>query len=392
MKQTSIGIIAGRELTTSLFSKASIIGNLIMIVIIIGAGVAFKLFMPAEEPTVIGFEKDAISLEPAVTTVSNTLNISVEHLWLEETDENDMLADGTIDALLSLEDGKLVVTVQEELSEELKLIFTAIAQQQALEEEILNLGGDPAQLAIALANAEPEILVLDPPEDVSPQGYISSLVIGALLFFAVYSAGMMVAQGVVEEKTSRVVELIVSTVKPWQLLLGKIFGIGIAALINVLVLAAVTIATLHFFVGVNIFEIGLTSTLWWSLAWFILGFFNFALIFAGLGALVSRQEDLGSVITIPTILLMAGYMATIAVIPNNPEATLGIVLSYFPGTAPLTAPVTYNFGTLSNTEMVLSFGISILTSLLLLWLCSKIYSNAILRTGKKVKLSEALRK
>ena len=139
------------------------------------------------------------------------------------------------------------------------------------------------------------------------------------------------------------------------------------------------------------FDIDITAVGGWVLLWFLLGFAVYALVFAALGALVSRQEDLGSVITVPMLLIVGAYMIGVAIAPNDPESSLVTIASYIPFTSPIVMPIRSAFGVASTTEVYLALALAIITIPLLLALTSKIYSNAIRRSGARIKLKDALK-
>ena len=111
---------------------------------------------------------------------------------------------------------------------------------------------------------------------------------------ALMTAGQLVAQGVVEEKSSRVVELLLATLRPWQLMAGKVLGIGLMGLLQMVLVVGAGVGT---GVGPRTWwtpaSVDLGSTAVWALVWFVIGFATYALVLAALASLVSRQEDVG---------------------------------------------------------------------------------------------------
>ena len=204
--------------------------------------------------------------------------------------------------------------------------------------------------------------------------------------------GQSVAQGVVEEKTSRVVELLLSTIKPWQLMAGKVLGIGVVGLIQMLVIGVGGLVTVTATGALP--DLSLSSavgTVVWLIVWYLLGFFMYSIVFAALGALVSRQEDVGGA-TMPALMfVIAGYVIGISVLPSNPGNTFVEVLSVIPVFAPTLMPIRLAMGGVPVWEAALSVVLVVLMIPGLIWLAARIYRNAVMRTGAKVKLRDALR-
>jgi len=220
---------------------------------------------------------------------------------------------------------------------------------------------------------------------------IAAYVVGIAMFMAIMLGAQYVAMGVVEEKTSRVVELLLSTVRPAQLMAGKILGIGTVALIQVglTLVAAVIGAQIAGLLDGTGLEVG--STLFWSLAWFLVGFATFATFIAALAALVSRQEEVGSVTTPATMLMILPYVFGVNVLPWDPENTLAAILSWVPGFAPFLMPMRAALGSAGTWEVAGSLLLNIAVLPLLVWFAGRVYSNAVLRTGARIKLAEAMK-
>jgi ABC-2 type transport system permease protein len=204
-------------------------------------------------------------------------------------------------------------------------------------------------------------------------------------------ASQLVAQGVVEEKTSRVVELLLSTVRPAQLMAGKVLGIGVIGLIQVVLTvgAAAVAASATGLLDTSGIRVG--ATMFWALVWFLVGFTTYAIVMAGLAALVSRQEEVGSVITPAIMFMVLPYVFGVSVLPSDPTNELATVLSFIPGFAPFLLPMREALGATEAWEQWVALGLSLAVLPLLIWLAGKVYGRAVLRTGARIKLRDALR-
>ncbi|MFH6688480.1 ABC transporter permease [Cellulosimicrobium funkei] len=389
----AIRLVAGREIMTRLRSKSFVWLTVILVGAVVLGGVVLNLASgsgPSAER--VGVTPQTAALAEAIETTGSTLGTDVETVDVADDAAGEaQVRDGDLDALVTGSVGSPTVVVDTELSSGLTAVFTTLAQQTALSDAVASLGGDPAQVAGDVATAAPDVRTIGEPSEFDPARYVTGLVTGILLFMAIMISGQLIAQGVVEEKTSRVVELLLSTVRPWQLMAGKVLGIGLVGLgqVALVVLAGVGTALGLGLVDTSTIDLGTAAA--WALVWFVVGFVSYALLMAGLGALVSRQEDVGAVTTPVTFLMIVPYIVGVSVAPWAPDNPLVVWLSYVPLCSPLLMPVRIALGSAETWEALVALGLSVAVIPLLVWLAAKIYSNAVLRTGARVKLTDALR-
>jgi ABC-2 type transport system permease protein len=233
------------------------------------------------------------------------------------------------------------------------------------------------------------VTVVNPGTD--PTGERTGIaIIGIIVLYTLLILmGQFVAQGVVEEKSTRVVELLLSTMRPWQLLAGKIIGLGLLGLAQIVAISVVGIS------GALLFDVvslpgQLIGTVLTVVAWFILGYAFYAAVFAAAASLVSRQEDLASVITPMTVLLVIGFFIALQS-AGDPSGSLATVTSYIPGLSPLVMPVRMAAGAAAWWEVVLAVVLMLVAIALVVRLGGRIYAGALLRTSGKTKIREALR-
>ncbi|MCO7274128.1 MULTISPECIES: ABC transporter permease [Cellulosimicrobium] len=389
----AIRLVASREIMTRLRSKSFVW----LTVILVGAVVLGGLVLNAASssgPTAerVGVTPQTAALAESIEATGGTLGTEVETVDVADDAAGEaQVRDGDLDALVTGSADAPTVVVDTELSPGLTAVFTTLAQQTALSDAVASLGGDPAQVAGDIATAEPTVRTIGEPSEFDPTRYVTGLVTGILLFMAIMISGQLIAQGVVEEKTSRVVELLLSTVRPWQLMAGKVLGIGLVGLgqVALVVLAGVGTALGLGLVDTSTIDLGTAAV--WALVWFVVGFVSYALLMAGLGALVSRQEDVGAVTTPVTFLMIVPYVVGISVAPWAPDNPLVVWLSFVPLCSPLLMPVRIALGSAETWEALLALGLSLAVVPVLVWLAAKIYSNAVLRTGARVRLKDALR-
>ena len=216
------------------------------------------------------------------------------------------------------------------------------------------------------------------------------------LFLAVIIYGTWIAMSVVEEKTNRVMEIILSTASPFQLLAGKVLGVGGAALAQYLaVLAAALVATLLQGqvaalvlgdAGGLSLPTGLTPGILLVFSvYFVLGFMLYAVLFAAAGSLVSRQEDVSQVVTPMTLVSTAGYLiglyASIGIVDAN--ASWVVALSWVPFLSPYMMLGRLSAGEAGPVEVVGTMALMVVTIVVAVWVAARIYSAGVLMYGQR---------
>lgn len=371
MKSTEIvRLIAGRELASRIRTKAFLIGTLITILLIVALAVGVKLF-GGSDPMKVAVLDARISQQ--LSAAGSAVGQEIEITTVADRAEGEaQVRDGEVEALVLADPMRAVV--KEEIDESLESALNIVSLQSVLTAE-------PPRV---------QVTSLEGADEHEGQRLALASVIGVLLFMIVFQSGMWVAQGVVEEKTSRIVEILLSSVRPWQLLLGKVVGIGAAALIQLGSVIAVGVAVA---IGTGVLDISgteLIGTALLSLAWFFVGYAMYAVTFAALGSLVSRQEELGGATAPATTLLMVPYLMAVSVVPNAPDSTMSQISSLIPFFAPILMPVRAAFG-VPLWEQLTAFGLALLTIVVLVWFAGRVYENSVLRIGSRISLKDALR-
>jgi ABC-2 type transport system permease protein len=277
----------------------------------------------------------------------------------------------------------------EEVPPELQTFLQEVASRVRLLEALNEAGLSTAQIQDIVNPAPLEVTALDPPDE--DQAEKSGLAyIGAIILFSqVFGYGYWVAMGVVEEKSSRVVEVILAKIRPAQLLAGKVIGIGLLGLLQ-LVLIVVVGLTIAVVTGSIELPSGTTGIIALVVVWFLLGYAFYSSAFAVSGALVSRVEELQSSTAPMSMIIFASFFVGITA-TDNPDSTLATVASYLPPSAPLTMPQRAALGDVSSVEILLSMAITLVAAAALIPIAGRLYSGGILRTGGVVKLREAWR-
>lgn len=386
----AVSLVAGREVTTKLRSKAFIITTASTVLLLVGFALVMKLISGGSDAT-IGVTQQTGALAQPVEAAARAIGEDVDTKTVSEQDGRAQVADESLDALLVGDGSRIHVVVKKDLDGNLRDALNILAGQLALNQEITALGGDPAQINAAVADAAVDVEALEEPFPYEGQQLLLGAIAGILIYMSLLLNGQMVATGVVEEKSSRVVELLLSTIRPSQLMAGKVLGIGFVGLVQMVVIGGIGIAAALAFDVLTIAVSTAVGTVVWLVVWYILGFLVYSLLFAGLAALVSRQEDVGGVISPALMFVIVGYVLGISVLPSDPDNALVGVLSIIPVFAPTLMPMRLAMGGVPAWEAAVSVGLVILLIPLLVWLAGRIYANAVMRSGARVKLRDALR-
>ncbi|HMK12582.1 MAG TPA: ABC transporter permease, partial [Acidimicrobiales bacterium] len=273
--------------------------------------------------------------------------------------------------------------------EQLKAVVTGAIQLVAVTQRAAAAGITPEQLAAIGAPVEVKSVELGAVAGRSPDDETAALVMTVLLFIVIATYGNLVLTGVIEEKASRVVEVLLARMPARNLLAGKILGIGLLGLAQVLVTAVAALIAVGFVSSSDLPSVR-GGVLAWAIVWFILGYGLYAVAYGALGSLTSRVEDAQSVAGPLQVVLIAAYFVSFAAV-GSPDTAWAQFVSFFPLTAPLAMPIRIAMGTVDWWEPFVSAALSIATILVLVRVAGRLYTRAILRTGQTIKLRDALR-
>jgi ABC-2 type transport system permease protein len=273
--------------------------------------------------------------------------------------------------------------------EQLKAIVTGAINLVTMRERATAAGINPGALAALLAPVPVTSVELGHVAGRTPADEYAVLVMTLVLFFCISLFGAMVLSGVLEEKASRVVEVLLARIPARALLAGKIAGIGLLGLaqIGVTALAAlVAVSTVHSIHAPAVRG----AVLAWAVVWFVLGYALYATVYGGLGSLGSRAEDAQSVAGPVMIILPVGYFASFAMIAQ-PASAAAKAISFFPLTAPMAMPGRIAMGATAWWEPVAAAVLTLAATVALVLLAGRVYTNAILHGGPRLSLREAWR-
>ncbi|MFT0846227.1 ABC transporter permease [Actinomycetaceae bacterium L2_0104] len=391
-----LGLVIKREFTTLLGSKAMKISTTVLVILFLAAGVLGRFLLndddgdeTAPEQVTIGITTEAAPLTPYLESGPN---VTVESIG-DEDPRTAFNAEGAdFEAIVSGDPAAPEISSSN--SDTPVREMTILAATEYLVDET---GALTPELAEQLQTAS-HVYVVDVSENAitsNPIGYAVGMASVIILMMITIMGVSVLSAGVVEEKSSRVVEILLTTVRPRTLLLGKILGIGSGMLVIFLIYVAgifggLWISGLLEGAGAVVTALG-TLGVWgyvpMLLLWIILGYFTFAALTGGLAATVSRQEDLGAVQTPIIFLQLIPMYVAMYLVPYLPDATITKVLSYIPLLSPYLMPMRSAIGEVQMWEQGLAIALTLVTIPLLGTLAGKIYERSILHVGERMKLS-----
>ncbi|GLI27416.1 ABC transporter permease [Agromyces rhizosphaerae] len=362
----SAWLVAVREILVRLRSVAFVVSTAIIVLAALAAVVIGSVASSnAEPPSVAAVGEARAAL--AGTDVLQVVDAD------DTTEAERLLRDGEVDAIV----------VPDALVPE--IVPDAEPGASPVGITVIGLEGPPGSVVQALS-VPPNVAVLDPGDQDPALVYFVSLGFGLVFFMSALTFGQIIAQSVVEEKQTRVVEVLLSAIPVRTLLTGKVVGNSVLAFTQIVVISGLALLGLAA-TGQRVLFGELGPSVLWFIVFFLFGFVMLASLFAAAAAMVSRAEDVGTTTTPVTMLVMIPYF--LVVFFNSNETVLA-VMSYVPFSAPVGMPVRVFLGTAEWWEPLLSLAILVATTALAILIGSRIYGNALLRMGGRVKLREAL--
>ena len=371
----AITLVARREIRERLRSKLFLISTLVMLLVVGGStGLngalskekTYRVAVTAPAPTGL-----AAALQRAAKPFDDA-NVQL-HVVASPAAGRQALEAKQVDALLLLSADRLVFRANVDA----KAAAIADTAVRALRQHL------PPAPELTTATLHPADK--NTTDAATAVAYIGSLLL--LMSLAVY--GQWVVSGVVEEKNNRVVEVILSTVRPRHLLAGKVIGIGLLGLAQLALIAGLAATLLA--AGVFDAPAGLGGSLALIIPWFALGFALYAVAYATAGALASRQQNAETAGQPVTYTLLAAYFAGYVALATNMDGLLANVLTVFPLTAPLVLPARSALAGVPLWEHALAVMLTLGAIYALVRFAGRVYAHGLLRSGVRLGVREAWR-
>lgn len=378
--------VARRELTERLRDK-SFWFSTVLTLVILGVVLFLPKLLGGDDTYRLAYAGPAADqLAASVKTQATALDVTVERArYADEAAARAAVTDGRLDAYVTA--GKVVV--KDKLDPQIAAAIQTAHRDVVAAQRLRQGGMDPAAVQAAQRVAPLAVDALDPTDPKAEMrgqiAFIGSIVLyGQLIGYC-----MWVAFGIVEEKASRVVELILSAISTKALLAGKILGIGLLGFAQLAVIAAFGLSLGNATGMLNV-TTDLLIPVGFVLLWFVLGYAFYSSVFAASAARVSRQEELQNVIGPANMLIMVSFFATFYV-NAHPDALVSRVLAILPPFSALCAPVRMARGDAPLWEIGLALVLMLTAIAALVVTGARIYEGAILRMGAKISLLDAWR-
>lgn len=358
-------LVAKREIRERLRSKAFLISTGILLLLAIGGAVGGSIAAKNQAPPIITIVGDPVVGGHEVRDIPGLSVRPSDGL----ADAERLVRSGEVDAAVvgaappGSADGTPETVVQ------------IIAKSEV-----------PGAVVDALS-VSPSVKLLEPAKTDGALRYFVAVGFGLVFFASAMTFGSMIAQSVVEEKSTRVVELLLAAVPARSLLAGKVLGNTLLALAQIAAFVAIGAIALHSNGADQIVSM-LAEPLGWFAGFYVIGFVLLAAMFAATGALVSRQEDVGSTSMPVTMLTMLPYFL---VIFFNDNPTVVTIMSYVPFSAPVGMPLRVFLGQAQWWEPLVSLVVIAASTAAVLALGSRIYSRSLLKLGARVAWRDALK-
>jgi ABC-2 type transport system permease protein len=386
-RRVEISIVARREVVERVRQKSFIISTLSTLVII-----ALITVLPAAlglgetESYEVGATTDAgEQVGRAAAAADETFDAEIRVRRVGEAQVAAALRDGELDAVV---DGR-TIRAQDEPDDALLQSLQAAHRQLSAASALQGAGVDASTARAALAPEPLPVRTVEVTDEDRERLAGVAFFTALILYLQLIGYGYAVAGGVVEEKASRVVEVLLSTVRPNRLLAGKIIGIGIVGFVQLLIIVIVGLAVAVAGDVVDL-ERDVVGAMAFALLWFVLGFAFYSGVYAVTGALVPRQEELQSVSTPVTFLLIIAYFISFAAF-QDPEGVVATVASVLPPTAPMVLPTLIILGEVAAWQVVAGIGLTVAATIALVPVAGRIYAGGVLHTRAAVKLKDAWR-
>ena len=379
---STIGLVADRELRDRLRRPSYFVIAGLFVLLILAFGVGTRLAGSSEPGTidVVVTGGDSTALAASLHTVGQATNRTVHvHRGPTLAAALGRFDDGDADILVDTGAPRMITTDDVDTAE------VALVRQAwtvtALRANLAAAGLDETAADRALHVRPLETAARSRPGSADSTAVVTGTLAAALLFISLQIFGGQILSGVVEEKSTAVVEVLLARIRADELLAGKVLGIGIAAVAQFALLVAAGL------VALAIAGKDLPGAVWtavpMTLVWYLTGFAFYAMLFALAGALVSRQEDAPGAAAPVTTALIGAY-ALLFVIAGSPDSAAARILSLIPPFAPILMPLRMASGSAAIIETVAAL-VLLVVAIVAVWkFTARIYSQVLLRRGSRV--------
>jgi ABC-2 type transport system permease protein len=385
------GLVAGREVRERLRGRVFRVVTIILFAAVAAAVVIPTIQTSSAKRLRVGVVAGSAELGAQLQALAKNVPVSVE--LIDKADLSSARSDLSAGRLDMVVDGMNTVVVKDAISASdasafaryVRIVATTLGVQHAFAQA----GLTPEQ-AGDVARARPLPVDSIHPNKKNRTTAEATALLGVILIFVVLTQYLTwTLMGVLEEKASRVVEVLLATVKPTELLAGKVTGIGAVALAQSLALVAFAFVLARA-VGSSLVEGAAPFVVVAILVWLILGYALYSWMYAAAGSLGERQDQVQSMALPLSAPLIFGYIVSLVGVSSGNPSLLVKVLAYVPFTAPFAMPTLVGFGEASWWQFLLSVLITLVCTFFVARLAAAVYRGAVLRTGGRVRIRELL--
>lgn len=379
-------LVARREILVRLRSRVFTGGTVAMVALVVIGIVVASLLVGRTTTARVGFTGGSEALEQEFSGSAAALGqlVTVSTVTDEATGRAQVSA-GTLDVLVTGPPTAPTVVVKQSAA----AVVQAALERAVTSARFTALGIAPGVLATVTSGLQAPVDALHPVNPEATQDRFVGLAVGILLFIVLGLYGSQVAQGVVEEKATRTMEILLATVRPSRLLTGKIVGIGLVGLLQLSIVAAATLVAVAVTNVVTTPALGAANVLGY-LVWFVLGYLLYAAGYAALASLVSRPEEVQGAVVPMAVFPIASYLLAYLALAD-PTSPVVAVASLLPPFAPILMAVRMSGGDVPAWQVGLALASTVAAIVGLTWLAGRVYANSAMRVGARVRFMDAFR-
>ena len=382
-----VRLVARRELVERLRARSFAVATGLLVVIILAIGVITRLNSDEGDDALdVALAGDVpAGFEEATGQIAALFERTTTITPFDDADgARAAVEDGDADVAVAGDAGQVVF--HEDVDQQVLALLQQAWANAQVQESLAGAGLDEQQVTDALTTTSLEAVTIDGDDGNDGLALLTGTLAGILLFISLQTFGTYVLTGVVEEKATAVVELLLVRARGSQMLAGKVIGIGTAALLQFALAIAAALASLA------ISDIEVPGEIWsalpLTLVWFLGGYALYSTLFALAGSLVSRQEDAqAAAMPIMSVLLLAYVM--VFTFGSDPESTVSTVMSMLPPIAPLLMPMRMAAGAASVVEVAVALVLLALAILVAWAVTGRIYEQVLLRRGTRISWRDA---
>lgn len=386
---SGVRLVAGRVITEGLASKSWRIMTALML--LVGLAVVVVPRLVGDEPTRYTLASVGDLPDPLLSQLQATAAAGEFELTVTAVPDVDAaraaVRDGDADAALTEEGpaGRLYVAAQQ--AGTFPVLVSQAVVSLTLTERLAAAGLSPDQIEGIRATPPPEQVPVGRVADEGRAGV--GLVVGIILYLALILAGTTIATAVATEKSTRISEVLLAVLRPRQLLVGTVLGVGVLSLSQI---AALVVPAMVGVVTSDVLDLpaAAAADVLLGVLWFAAGLLLYAFVFAALGALVDKPTDVGSATMPANVVLIGSYLLAVTVTVTDPNSWASVSASLFPLSAPLVMPVRWASGLVPGWQLVLALVLTVAAAVWLARFAAQIYARGLAQSGRRVSLREVI--